>query len=691
MSRIPGLAPTDATTSDATTRDATTHDATTGDANDSDSASSSLGPTWPLQSVQGTNLPAELYKLVCFHLSMEDAKALRLTCREIEQYVSPILFESIVVPFHMSIFQNARPCLPSDTGKERENVVVDVDLFHNHGRNIKRFGIRFEIPEVVLAVPPEKKLLSPSSTFWGRYNWPSSDYPRYDRMKDLEGFADDGSVVREAISTLSRVEELALSVDNSLGWLAGPDKSIRDQLLVEREPIIQQSFFQEPSRKTTAYRKIWDIVDAEFGLLQSTDTRFPVTVQRRRHPIVPNRLSPRQIELLLENWWAQHAFLTSFVVSVIDTLPSSALVQTLNIDRLSADFMDFLCRADFWAALPHLCRVKIFVVGQFRQIHKDDLGSVSCTDVRPSRAVPKFRELLEKYIAPIKNIKKLAFGWASGGENEKGMYGRNMFLLPVPFLSYEPGAIAWGRQVNFDGVISFPFVEELRVQNCWMTADAMTKLVLNKKNQSLRKLTLDSVSAPNRPSLLPFENPTLFWRGPMNNPAGATIGRVPHPDAWSGVLDKVSPGINLRSVGEQSRNAFEDDLALQELELISCGYCALPNRPFRYEDLDSSFKQREHASHLNATQLTFITQRSAAIEPMMMMPHDAGLAEIVQVIPPLDEWVLSNVFEARIGPMGWPSPQQAAFDHRLPGGSGRFSTVLRRRENESNLEDEPMT
>lgn len=606
-------------------------------------------------------------------------------------------------------------------------------------------------------------------------------------MKDLEGFADDGSVVREAISTLSRVEELALSVDNSLGWLAGPDKSIRDQLLVEREPIIQQSFFQEPSRKTTAYRKIWDIVDAEFGLvndrvnlycstlhvvdssnimpmpcdksksenqyfsrrilweavgsdvaipeipmfdagylvvsqpqLQSTDTRFPVTVQRRRHPIVPNRLSPRQIELLLENWWAQHAFLTSFVVSVIDTLPSSALVQTLNIDRLSADFMDFLCRADFWAALPHLCRVKIFVVGQFRQIHKDDLGSVSCTDVRPSRAVPKFRELLEKYIAPIKNIKKLAFGWASGGENEKGMYGRNMFLLPVPFLSYEPGAIAWGRQVNFDGVISFPFVEELRVQNCWMTADAMTKLVLNKKNQSLRKLTLDSVSilgyrepplfpipvqpvdellhqsaffssAPNRPSLLPFENPTLFWRGPMNNPAGATIGRVPHPDAWSGVLDKVSPGINLRSVGEQSRNAFEDDLALQELELISCGYCALPNRPFRYEDLDSSFKQREHASHLNATQLTFITQRSAAIEPMMMMPHDAGLAEIVQVIPPLDEWVLSNVFEARIGPMGWPSPQQAAFDHRLPGGSGRFSTVLRRRENESNLEDEPMT
>ncbi|KAK8203433.1 hypothetical protein BKA81DRAFT_277662, partial [Phyllosticta paracitricarpa] len=453
-------------------------------------------PTWPiLSSSENQNLPHEVYQLICSQLSMEDVKALRLTCKEVNFFIAPILFETTVVPYHMAILERVCPWsgTVSRKGKERR---VDADIFGKYGNSIKNFGIRFELPAAILAAPPEKHLLEPRETYWGHYDWPAPFYLRFDHLKDLEGEVDEGFGVREAFSKIRKVEELAISVDNSLGWLVGPDKSIQDMVLNEKEGIVKHKF-ETPSRKSMAQRKFWKLIESHYPHLASlhrSDLWCSSLHLVDNHPICPNRLSTRQIELLLENWWIQHAFLTSYIVSVIDILPPSAQVHTLNIARLPADFLQLFCRADFWASLPNLRTLKIFVAGQFREVHLNDFGEATSSYVKPSRAVPIFLHLLKEYISPLPNVTQLSFGWASGGEHEKGLYGRNVHLLPAPFMSEVPSLQGLGRWITFDSVVTFPHVEDLHIKNCWATAEAIVDLARFNVKHRLRRLTLESVS-----------------------------------------------------------------------------------------------------------------------------------------------------------------------------------------------------
>ncbi|KAK7534942.1 uncharacterized protein J3D65DRAFT_556055, partial [Phyllosticta citribraziliensis] len=517
---------------------------------DSAPSSSTHNPTWPINnSSENPNLPQEVYQLICSHLSIGDVKALRLTCKEVNFFLAPILFEAVEVPYHLGIFEHAYPSLATVSRKGKEKK-VNTNIFGSFGNSIKNFGLRFELPEAILAAPPAKHLLEPRESYWGHYDWPAPYYLRFDHLQALEGDTDEGFGVCAAFSELRQVEELAISVDNGLGWLAGPDKSIRDQVLNEREPIVKNRF-KVPSRESTAKQNLWELikaryhrsedkvdlwcsslhlVESDYGicyadsspempylsrqlLWEAIGTGMPANKvpehnsgflvvsqdtgkqdQIRSHPIRPSRLSSRQIELLLENWWAQQAFLSSYIISVIDFLPPSAQVHTLNIARLPADFLQLVCRSDFWASLPNLRTLKLFVAGQFREVHVNEFGGATSSYVRPSRAVPVFNHLLKKFISPLTNVTHLSFGWASGGEHEKGLYGRNMHLLPAPLMSKKPSLQRWHTTFSFDSVVAFPHVEDLHIKNCWATAGAITDLARLNGKHRLRKLTLESVS-----------------------------------------------------------------------------------------------------------------------------------------------------------------------------------------------------
>lgn len=74
-------------------------------------------------------------------------------------------------------------------------------------------------------------------TYHGSYNWPLPAYSRFNELVGLEETADDASQMKIALSKLEKVQQLALSLDNGLGWLNGPDVSLRSQATC-RDPSV---------------------------------------------------------------------------------------------------------------------------------------------------------------------------------------------------------------------------------------------------------------------------------------------------------------------------------------------------------------------------------------------------------------------------------------------------------------------
>lgn len=75
--------------------------------------------------------------------------------------------------------------------------------------------------------PPVKVSQETHTSFWGSYQWPHTQYNRYQLCAGLEKTADETDYMTDALSNLSEVTELGLALDSGLGWLAGPDVSDR--------------------------------------------------------------------------------------------------------------------------------------------------------------------------------------------------------------------------------------------------------------------------------------------------------------------------------------------------------------------------------------------------------------------------------------------------------------------------------
>lgn len=545
-------------------------------------------------------LPVELVEQIIEHLNRDDIKSLRLVSRELNEYTSQAAFKTVVVPFNTEIYGMLGQEPKADRkGKKRakisrpeywwKNANGDeiynghgLDVFRGFGRHILRYGMSFEVNEDALSAPPLKSVTEQKTSFWGNYEWPFEEYRRFDAVAGLESAADETPRMKTAFSELTRVKELALSVDSGLGWLNGPDRSIRARAL-QTSPSIFGTRHHVPDRRTQAQREFWDHIqsihalageDVRLALLYRLEGTRPITEAQEaglmatlqpsipfldahvpfeatyhdandalsrplddsaildRHalgspsasagvlftstilaqneaaqyqsPIVPASLSKAQKEWLLETEWAQRAFMSSYMLSIIDNPATFAAIHTLNISSLSDRYLPLLNRDDFWSALPHLKNVTLVVIPGWRTVEKDGAGFVETRRVDPAGHVDTFCALLEVQVAPRSNITNLTIGYAASGEHAEGLHARNKLLMPAPVMplraSYGPTLPAVETvMVREEGMLRhfllrFPYLEELTLRNCWVTPAALQQFVKVHDECALKRLTLDSVS-----------------------------------------------------------------------------------------------------------------------------------------------------------------------------------------------------
>ena len=828
------------------------------------------GKGWPLGKI-----PAEIFGQITRYLCRDDIKAMRLVSKEFEHLSSDPLFRTVVVPFNTEIYgMLSRKQKWKGKGKGKAKFGRDsiggpffwknakaediytghgLEVFKGFGPHILKYGMAFEIDEARLAQPPVKNLFASVTSFWGEYEWPHPQYTRFDAMDNLEIAAEENSLMKMAFSYLGRTRELALSLDSGLGWLKGPDMSIRSRIMSRPPPVfgssmpsqerymdsqeglwthIQSCYEQcsnanlkrallakyDPSEPLTN----WDVYQLlpssqpHWKFLDGSVTKDIPTIGKQKPPkntlakiksklslanenfvavapaveqadnnnttlyenfdttqidgeqfgqsdlgkgpeythtlsqgilftttredneffesivpaFAPNSLNTAQMEWLMETEWAQCAFLSSYMLAVMDNPYTFTNVHTLNLARISSRYLAYLARHDFWNSLPQLTSVIIKVIPEWRVVVRDRAGFLSAPRTTPSSALTHISKLLNNIIAPRKNIKHLAIGWESGGEHAEGCHARNRNILPAPVLPK-----SWLNSNFMDKSLLakemsvFQHVEHLTLINCWIPPDALRILIRQHRKSQLRKLTLDSVSltvplqplppqlgqgqglggpflafnpAVNQPGINPIA-------GPINPPQGANmmlgqagnglhphlaaflaqqpqpafagwVGPVPvipppNPPTWEGphrlgswpyVIDIISPGNNLADFGSQHSNASGEPhrSKLSVLEFKSCGYARIG-----CEHLDQSAIQPSRATPLDP----WFEKRYSALAKYMMISGDPLLGEIVQYIPPHEEEALRHVWGLRMGWRNMKKAEEAEFDGRLPGGTGRFS------------------
>ncbi|KAF1927194.1 uncharacterized protein M421DRAFT_422052 [Didymella exigua CBS 183.55] len=556
-------------------------------------------------------LPVELVEQIIEHLNRDDVKSLRLVSRELNEYTSQAAFRTVVVPFNTEIYgMLGQEVKPDRKGKKRarisrpeycwKNANGDevynghgLDVFRGFGRHILRYGMSFEMNEDSLSAPPSKSTTEQKTSFWGNYDWPFEEYRRFDAVAGLESAADETPRMKTAFSELTKVKELALTVNSGLGWLNGPDLSIRARIL-QTPPSIFGSRQNVPDRRSQAQQELWHHIEdthvragddartaslyrlegarpltevQESRLLAATQPSLPFleshipheatphdtadaavsqplddTSSLDRHvlrsssvnagilftsstlqhndaaqvlsPIVPATLTKAQKEWLLETEWAQRAFLSSYMLSVIDNRTTFHLIHTLNISSLADRYISMLDRADFWDALPSLQDVTLMVIPGWRTVEKDEAGFVDTPRVDPAGHVDTFCGLLQAQVAPRSKITRLTVGFAAGGEHAEGLHARNKLLMPAPLLplrarmhadSTSPPmetAIVQDTNMLREALVHFPHLEELTLRNCWITPSALLQFVKVHDEYALKHLALEFVSltATLRPS-----------------------------------------------------------------------------------------------------------------------------------------------------------------------------------------------
>jgi hypothetical protein len=427
----------------------------------------------------------------------------------------------------------------------------------------------------------------------------------------------------------------------------------------------------------------------------------------------PNSLTSPQLEWLLETKWAQQAFLSSYMIAIIDNPTSFETVHTLTLARISSQYLTSLNRDDFWDSLPHLRRVTVLALAEWRDVHKDAALYVSSTDRSPMASCGPLANLL-RYCIAKRPIEVLNIGWATGGEYETGYYGRNQHIMPAPILN----TLVRGAESPEDLLLTFqfPFVEELTLTNCWIPPTALL-CFMKQHSEKLQHLSLDSVSLTRQPDDVPWlaediressysrdetRNAEPQWLQnqvtqsdeqrssrnylrtsalPMPVPISVTqpfTSRAvpgwegPHDrGSWPWVLEAISPfGTARAPLSEPNyRFAAGSILAtgspLKMLTLRSCGYAMLVNAVFDQPGLTDVTPTRSARSWV----------RIKSISKYMMNGEIYGLATIAQHIDDKETCALRRVWGCTQGP--WQGDvENACMDGWLPYGSGRFSAII---------------
>lgn len=544
------------------------------------------------------HLPVELVEHITKYLNRDDVKSLRLVSRELNEFTSQAAFKTVVVPFNTEIYgmlgqeptidrkgkKRAKISRPEYSWKNANGDELynghGLDVFRGFGRHIVKYGMSFVVSEDSLLTPPRKAVTEQKTSFWGNYDWPYEEYRRFDAVAGLESAADETPRMKIAFSELTKVKELALSVDSGLGWLNGPDRSIRARIL-QKPPSIFGHTPSLPDRRSQAQSELWNYIEnahalagedirlaslyvidgarpvaesRDLRLLSAVRSNLPFVDTRVLHEakqvdstdcypsqsteeteegsrvvstnagvlftsaqqhceeqlgsgsIKPSNLSLAQKEWLLETDWAQRAFMSSYMLSIIDNQGTFRSIHTLNISGLSDRYISMLNRTDFWDALPNLRCVTLIIIPGWRTVEKDEASYVETPKVDPTGHVDTFCELLRAQIAPRTNIFRLTIGYSASGEHAEGLHARNKLLMPAPVLPLKVRLHSDNTLPLIDTVtlqdamllqqalVHFTHLKELTLRNCWITPSALLQFVKLHDTCALQHLTLDSVS-----------------------------------------------------------------------------------------------------------------------------------------------------------------------------------------------------
>lgn len=443
-------------------------------------------------------------------------------------------------------------------------------------------------------------------------------------------------------------------------------------------------------------------------------------------PLKPNDLTSAQREMLLEMEWAQEAFLQSYVIAIIDNKMTFENIEALNLARLPSRHLSILRREDFWESLPHVKKLSMGIIPDWRKVVKEETSWVQDTRIVPSLSVAGVYQLLTQQISERKKITDLHLEWLCGGEYDIGLFARNQHVMAAPLVSE---AIHMVNRAQEHPILKLPHIQHLSLKNCWVSPHIMSEFLMSLRGKALQSLTLDSVSltasiapnaqpapltqagvAQNPPNPLIVQNqqnagglPNINNLFAANAPLGGAPAIVqvaqnapaqpppaplvnnqqapasdwlqpPPPGSWAELIDRLTPGITLADL-RYSRDTLgpeppaKNPTELTKFALQSCGYVRLPL------DFDQTIIDPAHA---HTPLPTHITKRIADLDPFMMKSHDANLGVVVNYISAAESATLQNAWNMTTD-WGTSHPELLAdsrADGVLHAGRGRISGLI---------------
>ena len=426
-------------------------------------------------------------------------------------------------------------------------------------------------------------------------------------------------------------------------------------------------------------------------------------------PLVPSRLTNQQLRIIKEHGWAQHSFLNTFILSVVDNRVAMSTITSLTIANVGSSCLYLLNRKDLWEGLPNVNKVTLFVSPDWREISSApsfdlDVDEHRSRKIYPSQALEAFKTLLDGRIRTNPKVRYLTLGFIGGGEHALGMFARNRHILPAPIVDSVSG------EVN-----CFPYVERLTLVNCWAVPRVLTKFVKKMRKMSLTKLKLESFSLvafggqtmtgtlgsvsmylsyhfnsenvqklgfgvphPTINSITNFENqdPSVYELVTRHVTEETVLMEGPLADTWGQVLNSITPRDNTAEAYHNHGAGLGSDLppprdlgSLNEIELLSCGYVQLP-----FQELIEPFQV-----YVSPPDGPLRDRRNALLRAGMMDSKDFHLGQIIPRFIESDRTLMTSFFRMRVG---WGEDDLSRFhnleDGQLEGGTGRFSGVIRR-------------
>ncbi|KAM0710843.1 hypothetical protein Q7P35_001581 [Cladosporium inversicolor] len=600
-------------------------------------------------------------------------------------------------------------------------------VFDGFGPHMNKFGIRLEVTEADLSMANLKSNnVKYVEAYHGGYSWPPPGYARFSRLAGIEKIADETPRMTEALAKLINVREIGLSLDSGLGILGGPDRSHHDMIFDRSAAVFEGSdLTQRPTSNgveqlwsylqqshnsfTTDVRlsqerlmaciltwgrdesvklptvasateyddsTLWPCFETDgiftgvdlstpiFGVMYTTSADMNIHNTRASlPPLSPATLTSEQNQWILETGWAQSAFLDTYVLALGDNPQVFYQITKVTISKISSGLLSKLDRDAFWDALPSAKDVTLLVSPDWRVVDKDEAGCAVTNSIAPSLAVSTFLAVIRR-ITVLEEIKRLRIGYTQGGENAKGMFGRNNNLMPAPI-----AALDQVLQPDPE-ILAFDHVEDMTLVNCWITPQALLQLASRRTIAAVtgKALTLESVSM------------TASLKLELQNYLQVSIATRQQfrQGCWPWVIEDLRSF--LQPVPHEPDPYSMEPPELQfspapykKITFASCGYTVLPNQALMDQsaiELGPTMNPAHFTLDHGNNNSEWFRHRAEKLRPYMQSSNDSYIGRIVPWMNHREIAAL-RMWKMRVGlPPG--EGQDAECDGFPTRGTGRF-------------------